>query len=217
LLVADQGHSSIVATMNGPVAPPLVPTETVVGLTEYEQKAGFRAWLIVTICPATVSVPVRDAPPLEATLNVTVPVPVPLVRPVRELHDVLLVADHSHVDGAVIDVESPLVADAETEMVRGETVGLAQLGGGASWSIVTDWPAMTTEAVRALLVFAETVNVTAPDPVPVAPSVITIHGVSVRALHAHPVGALTVILLFPPEDGIVSRVEERSYLQAAAS
>jgi len=83
--------------------------------------------------------------------------------------------------------------------------------------MVTDWPATTTDAVRALLVFAETAKVTAPDPAPVAPALITIHGTSVRALHAHPVGALTVILLFPPEDGIVSWVEERSYLHGAAS
>ena len=83
--------------------------------------------------------------------------------------------------------------------------------------MVTDWLATTTDAVRALLVFAETANVTAPEPVPVSPALITIHGMSVRALHAHPFGALTVILLFPPEDGIVSRTDERSYLQGAAS
>ena len=83
--------------------------------------------------------------------------------------------------------------------------------------MVTDWPAIARDAVRALLVFADTVKFTAPDPVPVAPPLIAIHDTSVRALHAHPVGALIVILLFPPEDGIVSWVEERSYLQGAAS
>ena len=153
-------------------------------------------------------------------MNVTVPVPMPLVRPVSEIHEVLLLADHSHPEGTVIDVESPLVAAAETEMVLGETVELAQLGGAASWSTVTDWPAITRDAVRALLVFAETVKFTAPDPVPPvpdAPPLIAIHDDSVCTLHAHPVGAFIVILLFPPEDGSVSWVEERSYLQGAAS
>ena len=88
------------------------------------------AWVIVTICPATVSVPVRVWPGLEATLNITVLVPVPLVRPVSEIHDALVLADHSHPDGAVTDVERPLLPKAETENVRGETVKLAQLGGG---------------------------------------------------------------------------------------
>ena len=94
-------------------------------------RARFRVWVTVTVCSATVSVPVRDRPPLEATLNVTVPVPVPQVPPDSEIHDALLLADHSHPEGAVTDVERPLVAVAETENVRGETVKLAQLGGAA--------------------------------------------------------------------------------------
>jgi hypothetical protein len=141
VLVADQAHSSIVATVIGPATPPLDPTETEVGLIKYEQDAEFRAWVIVTVCPATVSVPVRDPPSLDATLIVTVPEPVPLVRPVSEIHDVLLLADHAHPEGAVTDVDNPLVAAAETENVRGETVKLLQLAEGdctASWLIVTD-------------------------------------------------------------------------------
>jgi hypothetical protein len=138
LLVADHVHSSVVMTANGPAAPPLAPIDTAVGMTEYEHGVGVAAWLIVTICAATVSVPVRAAPLFEATLNVTVLVPMPLVRPVSEIHDVLLLADHSHREGAVIDTESPLLVAAETDMVFGETVELAQLGGAASWSTVTD-------------------------------------------------------------------------------
>jgi hypothetical protein len=76
----------------------------------------------VTVCPAIVSVPVREAPLLAATLNVTVSVPLPLVRPVTEIHAVLLLAVHSHPALAVTDTDSPAVTAAETEMVRGETV-----------------------------------------------------------------------------------------------
>ena len=219
LVVADQVHSFIVATVNGPAAPPFDAIEAVVGFTEYEQNAGLKSWLIETVCPAITSVPVRDAPLLAATLKVTVPLPLPLLRPVNEIHDALLLADHSHPDGAVIDVESPLAAEAVTEIVRGETAETAQLGraGAASWSIVTNCSAMTRDAVRALLVFAETVNVTAPDPVPAVPPLMAIHDASVRTLHAQAVGALIVIRLFPPEDGSASRVDDRSYVQEAAS
>ena len=83
--------------------------------------------------------------------------------------------------------------------------------------MVTDCSAITRDAVRALLVFDETEKFTVPGPVPVAPPLIVIHDASVRTLHAHPVGALTVIVLFPPEDGSASRVDDRSYLQEAAS
>jgi len=36
----------------------------------------FGAWLMVTVCPAMVSVPVRVSPAFSPTVNVTVPVPV---------------------------------------------------------------------------------------------------------------------------------------------
>ena len=220
LLVADQAQSSIVATVNGPAAPPPEPIDTEVGLTKYEHDAEFRPCVIVTICPATVSVPVRDAPPLEETLNVNVPEPLPLVRPVSEIHDALLLADHSHPDGAVIDVDNPLVAAGDTEIVRGDTVKLPQLAAGdgtAPWLIVTDWPAITSDAERGLPEFGAAVKLTVPGPVPVAPAVIAIHVSSERALHAHAAVALTVMLPVPPEDGTAWRVEESSNRQEAAS
>jgi hypothetical protein len=121
-LVAVHAHPFATVTANDPTAPPLAPIDTVVGFTEDGHVAEAAAWVMVTVCPAIVSVPVREAPLLEATLNVTVPAPLPLVRPVTEIHAMLLLAVHSHPALAVTDTDSPSVTAAETEMVRGETV-----------------------------------------------------------------------------------------------
>ena len=55
------------------------------------------AWLIVTVCPATVSVPLRVSPEFSGTLKLTVPVPVctDVGDAVTKL--ALLVTDHVHV------------------------------------------------------------------------------------------------------------------------
>ena len=50
------------------------------------------AWFTVNGTPPIVSVPVRDAPALAATLNVVVPLPVPLAPPVIVSQVSLLVA-----------------------------------------------------------------------------------------------------------------------------
>jgi hypothetical protein len=48
---------------------------------------------------------------------------------------------------------------------------------------------------------AATVNVTAPLPAPLVPDVIEINESVVDAVHAHPVGCVTVKLLLPPPTG----------------
>jgi hypothetical protein len=48
-------------------------------------------------------------------LNVTVPLPLPVVGPATEIQDELLVADHSQRDGAVTDNELASVPDAGAE------------------------------------------------------------------------------------------------------
>ena len=51
--------------------------------------------MTVNVCPATVSVPVRDAADVFApTLYVTVPLPVPLAPAVTDSHPVFVVAVH---------------------------------------------------------------------------------------------------------------------------
>ncbi len=121
----------------------------------------------------------------DATLNVTVPLPVPLVRPVNEIHELSVLADHSHDDAAVTEMELLLVPDARNETSLGVTVTLQVAGdvGGigplACCVTFTVWPATTIEAARVVVPeFDAIVKVTFPVPVPVAPPVSTTHAAS---------------------------------------
>jgi hypothetical protein len=58
----------------------------------------------------------------DATLNVTTPLPVPLVRPVNEIHGVSVLADHSHDAAAVTEIELLLVPAARNDTSLGVTV-----------------------------------------------------------------------------------------------
>jgi hypothetical protein len=73
-------------------------------------------------------------------------------------------------------------------------------GGGAACVTVKGLPAATIVPVRALLVvFAATLNVTLPVPVPEAPAVMLIHGALVVAVHAHVLAdTVTAIEPVPP-------------------
>lgn len=62
-------------------------------------------------------------------------------------------------------------------------------------------------------VLAETLKVTVPPPLPVAPETIVIHGVDVAAVHAQPLVAVTVTASVPPawptetEDGLMLKAQ----------
>ena len=78
----------------------------------------------------------------------------------------------------------------------------------AAWVTVNVRPAMVIVPVRAAPVFAATVKLTDPGPVPVAPAVIVIHdGALLMAVHAHVPPAVTVIAVpAPPAAAIDSLV-----------
>jgi hypothetical protein len=108
---------------------------------------------------------------LDATLNVTVPLPVPPVRPVSEIHDESEPADQSHDEAAVTEIELLFAPDAgnvtslgvtETLQVAGEVVGGGTgtaVGGGtgtgtpACCVTFTVWPATTIDAERVVPAF----------------------------------------------------------------
>ena len=89
---------------------------------------------------------------LDATLNVTVPLPVPLVRPVKEIHDESELADHSHNEPTVTEIELLFAPDAWNVTSLGETVTLQVSGGGmgavACCVTFTVWLATTIDAER---------------------------------------------------------------------
>jgi hypothetical protein len=79
--------------------------------------------------------------------------------------------------------------------------------GGAAWVTVNVWPAMVIVPVRAAPVFAATVKLTDPGPVPAAPAVIVIHDALLTAVHAQVPPAVTAIAVpAPPAASIDSLV-----------
>ena len=124
---------------------------------------------------------------LDGTLNVTVPLPVPLVRPVSEIHGVSVLADQSHAAAAVTEIELPLVPVASTETSLGVTVTLQLTGSTGSGGVAalaccvifTVWPATTIDAARVVVPeFDPIVKVRFPVPDPVDPPFSVTHAAS---------------------------------------
>jgi hypothetical protein len=78
------------------------------GAIEYEQVGAAASWLTVKGCPAMLRLPLRAPPLLAATLNVTVPGPLPPAADVNDIHDAWLDAVHPHPG----DVEMLIVVPA---------------------------------------------------------------------------------------------------------
>ena len=134
-------------------------------------------------------------PVLAAMLNVTVPGPVPLAPAVTVTHAASLLAVHAQPLGAVTVTEpDPPVAASAWLVAESVEVHVTP-----AWVIVTVWPAIVSVAVRAVaLVLAAALNVTVPEPVPLAPAVTVAHAASLLAVHAQPLAAVTVTEPEPP-------------------
>jgi hypothetical protein len=71
-------------------------------------------WVMVTVCPATVTVPEREGPLRAATFSVTVPDPVPFAPDVTVIQSALLAAVHGQpADDVIVRLRVP--PDAPTE------------------------------------------------------------------------------------------------------
>lgn len=188
LLAAVQAQPVCVLIVIGGPAPPVFVTDVVNGVTVYEQGTVPAVWCTETVWSAIVRSPLRAAPMLDATLNVTVPLPVPLVRPVSEIQGVLVLADHSHAAAADTEIELLPVPVASSETSFGVTVtlqltGSTGSGGGvaalACCVILTVWPATTIDAARVVVPeFDPIVKVRFPVPVPVDPPFSVTHAAS---------------------------------------
>jgi hypothetical protein len=80
---------------------------------------------------------------------------VPLVRPVKEIHDESDLADQSHDEGAVTEIEPLFAPDAGklTSLVDSVTL---QVAGGSTGALAccvtfTVWPATTIDAERVVV------------------------------------------------------------------
>lgn len=120
LLAAVHAHPAGAFTVAVPVPPP-EPMLCAEG--EIVSVQTTPACVTVKVAPAIVSVPVRAAVDvLPATLNATVPFPVPAAPAVTVIQEALLEAVHAHPVPAVTEA-LPLPPAATTERPVGETAG----------------------------------------------------------------------------------------------
>ena len=116
-LVAVHAHPSPAVT----VTEPFPPDEATDCESGEMAKVHPSPCVIVTVCPATVTVPDREGPLSGATLSVTVPDPVPFAPDVMVIQSALLAAVHGHpADDVMARLRVP--PDAPTEKVVGATV-----------------------------------------------------------------------------------------------
>lgn len=151
---------------------------------------------MATICPAIVSEPERDVEPLlGATLNETVPLPVPDAAEVKLMNDPPLATLAVQAQPAwvvIVTVPSSFFLSNEklvglTEYVQVEA---------AACETVNVSPAIVSVPVRAAPVLAATLKLTDPFPLPLAPDVIAIHSTLLLAVQVQP--DVVVTLTGPP-------------------
>jgi hypothetical protein len=135
------------------------------------------SWSTVTVCPAIDSDPVRGPPLFCATLNVTVPLPVPAAPDAIDSHGVDVVADQVQVALVATLMVGPAPPLPGAETLDGDTL----YEQGAAWETLTVRPATVRVPFLAAPVLAATLNLTDPDPLPLAPDAMLIHGALLEA------------------------------------
>src|SRR5262245_6909623 len=123
-----------------------------------------------------VRVPTRCGPVVEATVNPTVPLPVPVAPLVIVIQGVVVDDVHWQVDGIV--TRSFVAAPSASDTVW--LVGLIDAGHPPACVTVCVWPAIVMVPTRVVeFGLSANVKVTVPFPLPLAPPVIVIHDAAV--------------------------------------
>ena len=128
-------------------------------------------WLMVTVCPATVRVPVRAAVLAFAVAEkLTEPLPNPVAPFVIPSHPLLLEAVQSQAGAAAVTVTMPAAWDEPSTVSPEVTLKLHVTPAWLTWN---GWPPITSEPVRpVMLEFAATEKLTVPaGPFPEPPEV----------------------------------------------
>ena len=143
-------------------------------------------WVTETICPAIVSVPLRDALPVFAAIdNVTVPLPEPVALLVTAIHESVLTAVHAH---PATDVTEMLPVDAATPRKARGRQGIGE-GGRQLRHGERSGPALIVAERSAVVGSAATLYATVPLPLPLGALVIVNHGALLDAVHPQPLFA----------------------------
>jgi hypothetical protein len=189
--VQEQPLCAVTATVV--VSPPRGEVLSV-GLMEYKQLVVAPACVIVTVCPATVSVPVRwVAPVLAVARKATAPVPVTGVPEVIDSQLLFAEAVQTQVVPAVTVIDPVDTADA----IDADVADSTGVHGAATPAcvMVTVCPATVSVPVRCVLaVLAVAANVTELDPVTGVDDVIDSQLAFAVAVHPQVVPAVTVIV-----------------------
>lgn len=139
----------------------------------------------VNVWPAMVSVPLRAAPVFAATVNATLPAPVPDAPLVTDSQGAFDPAVHAHDPADGVTATDPVPPVSATFCVVGAIVNVHGGGGAAACETVNVWPAIVIVPLRAAPVLAAAVKATVPFPVPDAPLVSVSQGALAVALHVH--------------------------------
>jgi hypothetical protein len=207
-LDAVQPQPAPAVTLTVPV-PPLGGTEPLVA--ERENVHAAAAWVTATAWRATKTVVLRgDVELLGATVIVAAPGPLPDAG-LTLAHTSSLAASHAQPLPAVT-----LTLLAPPDAPSATLVGDAEVTHGttAAWLTVTGWPAMVRVAERLVEPeCAATVTVAGPDPVPDAGLTLA-QETLLDAVHEHPLPAVTVTLLDPPDAPIGTLAGAAEYVHA---
>ena len=149
----------------------------------------------MNVRPATVSVPDRWPPVVDAALKPTVPGPEPLAPDVTVSQEALLVAVHEH-PPAVATSMLPVPPLDGTSVLVG-VIEKEQPPPLPCWFTVKVCPPIVTVDERAALVGA-TVSLTVPSPEPLDPEVTVIQLALLVAVQAQPAAAITLTVASPP-------------------
>ena len=101
-LAAVHAHPAVVVMPNEPL-PPEAAMDIESGASAYVQDTDAVACVIVTVCPATDTVPVRgEATVFGATMKVTVALPYPALAPERVIHPTFVDVLQAHAGSVMI-------------------------------------------------------------------------------------------------------------------
>lgn len=189
----------MVTAIGGVDGPPVAGTVRDVAPSE---KAQPPVCVSVNVRPPIVRWPVRFGPSFAATLNVTLPLPLPPGPDVTVSHAASLVAVHGQ-PGLVLTATVPDAAALPT--VRVESSRLYEHP--PVCVTVNAWLPIVSRPTRPKPGFGSAVKVTLPGPLPVAPAVILNHGTSLVAIQPQPLVVATEIGADdPPLAGTVREV-----------
>jgi hypothetical protein len=122
--------------------------------------------------------------------------PDPVRDPLTVIHDAPVVTVQAQVDD-VVTAMVPVAPPGGAVTVNGETVNVQDAAASVTVKLL---PAIVSVALLvAVVVFNAAVNLTLPEPLPVAPLVIVTHEAPLVAVQLHPAVVVTVTVPLPPD------------------